>query len=150
MEYLSKDEKETKKIGKDLAEKILKKKKERAIVLSLEGDLGGGKTTFLQGFAKGLGIKEKVLSPTFIIVRKNKIPRKKESNFKCFFHFDCYRIKKEEEVLDLGFNDYISSPENIVAIEWGDRIKGILPKETIVLKFIFIDKEKRKIIIKNE
>lgn len=149
MEYLSKDEKETKKIGRDLAEKILKKKKEKAIVLSLEGDLGGGKTTFLQGFAKGLGIKEKILSPTFIIVRKNKIPGKKRSNFKYFFHFDCYRIKKEEEILDLGFNDYISKSENIIAIEWGDRIKGILPKETIVFKFIFIDKEKRKIIIKN-
>jgi tRNA threonylcarbamoyladenosine biosynthesis protein TsaE len=150
VEYFSKGAQETKKIGKELAERLVQRKKEEALTLSLEGDLGGGKTTFLQGLAKGLGIKEKVLSPTFIIVRKFKIPKKKEKQFNYFFHFDCYRIKEKEEVLDLGFKDYISNPENIIAIEWGDRIKNILPKDVIRLKFIFVDKETRKIIIEDE
>ncbi len=150
MEYSTKGTQETKKIGRELAKRLVKKRKEGALVLSLEGDLGGGKTTFLQGFAKGLGIKEKVLSPTFIIVRKFKIPEQKNRQFNYFFHFDCYRIKEEEEVLSLGFKDYISNPENIIAVEWGDRIKNILPKDVIRLKFIFIDNETRKIIIEDE
>ena len=150
MEYSTKGTQETKKIGRELAERLVEKRKEGALVLSLEGDLGGGKTTFLQGFAKGLGIKEKVLSPTFIIVRKFKIPEQGKKQFNYFFHFDCYRIKEEEEILSLGFKNYISNPENIIAVEWGDRIKNVLPKDVIRLKFIFVDKEKRKIIIEDE
>ena len=151
MEYLSKSFLETKKIGKEFAKELIKKKKQKALVISLEGDLGGGKTTFLQGFAKGLNIKEKILSPTFIIIRKFKIPfsEKKEIQFKYFFHLDCYRIKRDKEILDLGIKNNFSNPENIIAIEWGDRIKGILPKETIRLKFTFINENTRKIIVKN-
>jgi len=73
--YFTTHPNQTKKLGKIVAKKILKiKRKRKAQVLGLEGDLGGGKTTFLQGFAKGLGIKEKILSPTFILMRKFQIP----------------------------------------------------------------------------
>ena len=79
-EYLSKSSSQTKKLGESLAKKFLKEKKQKgAKILGLEGDLGGGKTTFLQGFAKGLGLKEKILSPTFIIMRKFKIQNSKVS-----------------------------------------------------------------------
>ncbi|GAI22799.1 unnamed protein product, partial [marine sediment metagenome] len=106
-----------------------------------EGDLGGGKTTFLQGFAKGLGIKEKILSPTFIILRKFLIPK---SQFLNFFHIDCYRISRPKEILDLGFKEIISNSKNIVTIEWAERIQKILPKETIILKFEFINQKTRR------
>jgi tRNA threonylcarbamoyladenosine biosynthesis protein TsaE len=151
MEYLSKSSLETKRIGKKLAEKIIEKKKQKALTLSLEGDLGGGKTTFLQGFAEGLGIKEKVLSPTFVIIRRFKIPfsKRKSGGFKCFLHLDCYRIKEIKEILELGIKEDFSNSENVIAIEWGDRIKKIFPQKTIYLKFIFINKNTRKIIIKN-
>jgi len=84
---------QTKKAGKLLAEEILKSKPgKKAFVIGLVGDLGGGKTTFLQGFSRGLGIKGRVLSPTFIIMRR----------FNNFYHVDCYRIKKPQELIDLG------------------------------------------------
>jgi len=106
---LSKDPGQTKKLGEILAKEILKEKKQKkAFVLGLKGGLGGGKTTFLQGFARGLGIKEKITSPTFIIMKK----------FSNFYHFDCYRIRKPKELLDLGFKEIISNPRNIVAIEF--------------------------------
>ncbi|TET84910.1 MAG: tRNA (adenosine(37)-N6)-threonylcarbamoyltransferase complex ATPase subunit type 1 TsaE [Candidatus Nealsonbacteria bacterium] len=152
---------QTKKLGEILAKEILKSKlKKGALIIGLEGDLGGGKTTFLQGFARELGIKEKILSPTFIILRKfliSKVPSRRaagglESQFLNFFHIDCYRIEKPKEILDLGFKEIISNPKNIVTIEWAERIQKILPAETIILKFEFINQKTRKITVglKNE
>lgn len=144
--FLSKNTLKTKKIGEFLARKIFKKgPQKRALVLGLIGGLGGGKTTFLQGFAKGLSTKEKVLSPTFIIMRRLKIPK---GGFKNFYHFDCYRIQKPKELLSLGWEKIIKNPENILAIEWADRILKILPKDSLILKFDFIDNKTRRIMIK--
>ncbi len=145
-QYITNNAKETRDLGKDLAEKILKaKNNKKAHVLALEGELGGGKTTFLQGFARGIGTREKVLSPTFVILKKFKIKR---PNFKFFFHIDCYRIKKPKEVSDLGFKEIIADPRNIVAVEWAKHIKKILPQNTIFIDFEFYNKNKRKITIK--
>ena len=137
-EYLTISPLQTKKIGEILAKEILQTKPQKtAFVIGLKGNLGGGKTTFLQGFAKGLGIKEKITSPTFVIMK----------NYENFYHIDCYRIYKAKEILDLGFQEIISNPKNIVAIEWAERIKKILPKNTIWLNFEFINQSTRKIII---
>jgi len=146
-EFITINEKETKKLGEKLADEILKKKKnnEKAIIISLEGDLGAGKTTFTQGFAKKLKIKEKVLSPTFLIIKKFKLNKIK--NFSNLYHIDCYRIKNFKEIIDLDFEKIISKPSNIVIIEWAERIKEILPENIIKLKFFYIDENKRKIII---
>lgn len=139
---------QTKKLGEKFAKEILKKKpvltrrgrsKKKAFVIGLEGELGGGKTTFLQGFAKGLGVKEKILSPTFVIMKK----------FNNFYHIDCYRIQKSKELLDLGFKEIISNPKNIIAVEWAEKIKEILPKDTLILSFEFIDEKTRKITFRN-
>lgn len=129
---------QTKKIGRDFAESLNRKTRSKALVLGLVGELGGGKTTFLQGFARGLGIKEKINSPTFIIMRR----------IKNFYHFDCYRIKNYKEILELGWEKIISDPQNIVVIEWADRIKKILPKRTLWLRFKFINKNTRQIMLK--
>lgn len=132
---------QTRKAGKVLAEDFLKKSpRKKALVLGLVGDLGGGKTTFLQGFAKGLGVKKRVLSPTFVIMRKMKASSKKR-----FYHLDCYRIKKSKDILDLDFNKIISDPENIVAIEWADKIMDILPESAIMLKLDYVGSSKRRI-----
>jgi len=138
----------TRRVGQKLAQKILKDRiKEKAQVIGLIGDLGGGKTTFLQGFAKGLGIKEKVLSPTFIIVKKFQIPNSR-SRLQNFYHIDCYRIKKPKELLNLNFKKIISDPQNIIAIEWADRIKKIMPPNTLWINFEFINNKTRKIVLK--
>ena len=146
--YLTKNPSQTKKLGEFLAKKFLKKK--GAKILSLEGELGGGKTTFLQGFAKGLGIKEKITSPTFVIIKKFRISTKTYNlKPKIFVHIDCYRIEKPKEILTLGFKEILSNPQNIVAIEWADRIRAILPKNLIWIKFQFLSKNQRKITIRD-
>lgn len=145
VKYLTTAPRQTQKLGEILAKEALKTKlKKGALILGLEGDLGGGKTTFLQGFAKGLGTKEKILSPTFIILKRFKI---KGLRFKCFYHIDCYRIEKPKEILDLGFKEVISNPKNIVTIEWAERIQKILPAGTIILKFELINQKTRKITV---
>jgi tRNA threonylcarbamoyladenosine biosynthesis protein TsaE len=136
---------ETQKLGQDFAREILAlKRKEPAIVLGLCGDLGAGKTTFLQGFAKGLGIKEIVNSPTFVILKRFKI---KDVRFKNFYHIDCYRLENPEDILHLGFAEIISNPENIMAIEWPEKISKLLPKNIISIKFEHLEENKRKLTI---
>ncbi|MDD5551542.1 MAG: tRNA (adenosine(37)-N6)-threonylcarbamoyltransferase complex ATPase subunit type 1 TsaE [Candidatus Pacebacteria bacterium] len=168
IKIVSVSSKETQNIGRDLAENLLKKKlKSNATVISLEGDFGGGKTTFTKGFARGLNLKEKIKSPTFVIMRKYRIPinnkqqttdikrrnncRLKVENckFRYFFHLDCYRIQNPKEILALGWKDIVKFPENIVLVEWGDKIKKILPRGTIYIKFDFINDKKRKIRMVN-
>jgi len=144
---LTKSSLETKAFGRRIAQEILNlpEPRQSAFVIGLKGDLGGGKTTFVQGFAKGLGIKEKILSPTFVILRKFKI---QNSKFKILFHIDCYRLKNSRELLDLGFKEIVSNPKNIVVVEWADKIRKILPENTILLRFDFVDEKTRKIMLK--
>ncbi len=150
-EQISTSPSQTQTLGQQMAEEILKSPLQKgAVVVGLMGDLGGGKTTFLKGFARGLGIKKKILSPTFIIFKRFTIyPAwvKGTLPFTNFYHIDCYRIKKSKEILDLGFQEIITDPKNIVCIEWADRIKKILPKESILLKFKFKGKNKRRITL---
>jgi len=145
-EYITSSSAQTKKLGQKLAKDILKKKPEKtAFVIGLEGELGSGKTTFVQGFAKALGIKEKVLSPTFVIIERFQFNNLTIKQFNNFYHLDCYRIKKPRELLDLGFKEIISNPRNIVAVEWADKIKKIMPEDVLWINFEFIDEKKRKI-----
>ena len=147
MKYLTNNPAQTRKLGEILAKEVLKTQpRGKALIFGLKGDLGGGKTTFLQGFSKGLGIKQKITSPTFVIMRRYKIQntRYKIQNF---YHIDCYRIEKPKEILNLGFKEIISNPQNIVVIEWADRIRKILPKKAIIIKFEFVGKTTRKIYL---
>ena len=145
--YLTYSAAQTKDLGKKLAQDILKVPlKKKAIVVALKGELGSGKTTFLQGFAKGLGIRDKILSPTFVILKKFQILN---FNFQYFYHIDCYRIKKPEEILALGFKEIVSDPKNIIAIEWAEKMNKILPKKSIVLDFKFKKEKEREIAIKS-
>src|SRR3989344_5175667 len=141
IEFLTKNAKETMGLGEESAQKVLETRSgERAAVLGLIGNLGGGKTTFLHGFAKGLGIKEKVNSPTFIIMRRYKM---QDARYKNFYHLDCYRLNKPREILDLGWKEIIENPKNIVAVEWAGKMKKIMPQETIWLNFEFVNDKTR-------
>ncbi len=148
--YLTRSPNQTKKLGKRLAKSptFLKRwgmRRKGALVIGLKGNLGGGKTTFLQGFARGLGIREKILSPTFVIVKRFKI---KDLRFKNFYHIDCYRINNLKEILDLGLKKIISDPKNIIVIEWADRIKKLIPETGTWVEFELVNKNIRKIMIK--
>lgn len=132
-------------LGKKIAQGLIKQgPRGGASVLALRGDLGSGKTTFTQGLAEGLGVEDRIISPTFVLMKKFKLPT---SNYKLFYHFDCYRLQKPEEILQLGWREILADPKNIVAIEWPEKIKKFLPKETICLNFKFINKNQREIKI---
>ena len=119
-------------------------------ILALTGDLGSGKTTFLQGFASGLGIKQRVISPTFIIMRKYDSRIKiQESRFKNFYHIDLYRLERnvEQDVKNLGLEEIWNNSRNIVAIEWAEKIKDSVPKSATWIKFESLGGDKRKISV---
>lgn len=89
-------------------------------ILCLRGDLGAGKTAFVQGLAKGLGISDYVTSPTFTIVNEYK-------GDKCtLYHFDVYRIEDSDEMYEIGYEEYIYS-DSVCVIEWPECIEDILP-----------------------
>lgn len=108
---------ETKKIARDLAKDFL-----IGGIIALSGELGAGKTTFAQGFAEGLGIKDKIISPTFLIIRQYKIPNQK--NF--FYHIDLYRLENVN-LKESGLEEIFSDQNNVVLVEWADKIARDLP-----------------------
>ncbi|MFH1423609.1 MAG: tRNA (adenosine(37)-N6)-threonylcarbamoyltransferase complex ATPase subunit type 1 TsaE [Candidatus Nealsonbacteria bacterium] len=155
MVFYSKSKKETQKIATDLATKTksgpLSLKLQRASIIALEGELGAGKTTFIQAFAKALGIKSKVKSPTFNIIKKYKIPNVPHSALyvpRSVYHIDCYRLKDYKEAIPLGIKDIFKEDNAVILIEWPERISEILPKNIIRVHIDHIDKNKRKISIK--
>jgi len=144
-EIITKTAQETKKIGQDLAEKIAKSKSKnnQALAIGLEGELGSGKTTFIQGLARGLGIKEPITSPTFVILKMIEL---EGGNWEYFYHIDCYRINNSDDLLDLDFKEIINQP-SIVVIEWAERVKEILPKNTRWIRFEYLSQNERKITL---
>lgn len=109
---------DTEKIGKVIARSF-----EKGTVLCLDGDLGVGKTALTQFIAKEFGVNEYITSPTFTIIKEyeGRLP---------FYHMDVYRIDSEEDMFDLGYDEYIYS-EGVTIIEWSHKIIGILPEERI-------------------
>lgn len=148
MEITAQNEKETTKIAVLLAKAVVGKPPQTggAVVVGLTGELGSGKTTFVRGFAEALEVKEMVKSPTFLLIKKYNLP-KKLRNFKRLFHIDAYRLESEEDLKVLGFKKILDDKENIVFVEWADKIKRLLPKETLLIQFDYLEKDKRKIKI---
>ena len=105
-------------------------------VISLTGDLGAGKTTFVQGVARALGIAEHVVSPTFTLVREY------AGTFPVY-HFDVYRLDHLQEVLDLGFEEILDRG-GIVFIEWGDAIEALLPDAYLQVELTIPEEESRR------
>ena len=99
-------------------------------VLALSGELGAGKTTFVQGLAQGLGIRHTVTSPTFLLMRVYPI-RKKGAAIKQLVHIDCYRIKSPQAIKAIGALEYFGKSATVVAIEWPEKIKGLLPRQAV-------------------
>ncbi len=94
-------------------------------VLAFTGDLGAGKTAFTRGLARGLGIKERVTSPTYTIVNEY------EGGRLPLFHFDLYRLGGEEELFDIGWEDYVAR-NGVCAVEWSENVPGALDETVTV------------------
>lgn len=122
--------------AKKLAENI----KENTVI-ALIGDLGTGKTSFVQAFARALGVKENLKSPTFnyyLEYRSGRMP---------LFHFDVYRLSEAEEVYEVGYEDCLNG-DGVTLIEWANIIESELPKEYIEIKLDYSDEDSRKISIR--
>ena len=137
----SKSSADTDKLAKYLAEKILASGPRRsAIVVSLVGNLGAGKTHFTKAFMNALGITDKILSPTFNIMKIYEVPESASKDFRSAYHIDAYRIKSED-LLKLGWDSIIKDNKNIVLIEWADIVKDIMPGGSINIEIEHADKE---------
>jgi len=110
----------------------------RGDILCLQGDLGAGKTTFVQGLAQGWGSLDPVSSPTFIIVN---LYRRVDENQ--LFHLDTYRLESASEAEMLDLDEMLTTGS--LVIEWAERIESILPKERLWLKLEYIDEEYRRL-----
>lgn len=139
--YITKSEKETFTLGLKLAKKL-----KGGDVLALSGDLGAGKTKFLQGLAEGLGVKARVNSPTFNILKLYKISQ--NIKIKQFCHIDAYRLSLGKDLISLGVEEYFQDKKTITAIEWAEKVKNILPRKTLVIKIKAISEKEREIVLK--
>lgn len=104
-------------------------------ILALIGPLGSGKTTFTKALAKNLGIKQTIPSPTFTLLQHFKGITPTDKKVVHLYHLDLYRTKDYKEVQALGIEEFWSLPDSITVIEWADKIKNKLPKNTIYVNF---------------
>lgn len=137
MEVITKNAEETKELGRKIGSEL------KVSIYALTGELGSGKTTFVQGFAQGLGVSARILSPTFILMRCY------EAKDKTFCHVDLYRLEKnlQSEVENFGLTDIWGKPESVVIIEWAEKIREMIPKEAEWIEFENMGENERKITI---
>ena len=111
-------------------------------VLAIEGELGAGKTTFIKGLAEGLGVRDFVSSPTFIIINEyaGRLP---------FFHMDLYRVEDASSVEELAVEEYFDRG-GIVAVEWAERLGELLPDRYLSVRIDPIDENSRKIVVEEK
>ena len=131
LEIVSRSPEETQALGQKLGEMS----KENDVLL-LAGELGAGKTCLVQGLARGLGIREHTLSPSFVILRTYQ-------GRLTLYHLDFYRLE-EKEVLDLGLEDYLSAG-GITVVEWAERGKRLWPEEYLLISLGFVSENQRHI-----
>lgn len=137
MKYQSSSAEETKKIAFNLAKEI------KSGIIALTGDLGAGKTTFTQGFTQGLGIKDRIISPTFVLIRQHKIPKTR----RMLFHIDLYRLDNPDHVRNLGIEELLQTKDDIVLIEWAEKIESLLPKNTTKISIKIKGENSREIFL---
>ena len=141
MKYLSHNTEETEQFAYDFARKL-----KGGEIITLDGDLGAGKTAFVRGLARGLEIMDNVSSPTFTIVneyRHGRIP---------VFHFDVYRISSSEELYDIGWDDYVNA-NAVIVMEWACIVSDIFEEEPIriqINKIPTLGEDIREITIEGE
>ena len=140
---ITKNETETFNLGRELGKKC-----RGGEIFILNGDLGAGKTRLVQGLAQGLGVKAKVNSPTFNIIKvysiKGAVGNKRA---KVFCHIDTYRLRSVHDLIFLGVEEFFSDPGTVTAIEWGEKVKEIWPKRAVVINIKMLDENSREISI---
>jgi tRNA threonylcarbamoyladenosine biosynthesis protein TsaE len=134
MTFVTNSEAETAALGAALADRL-----RGGSVVALTGELGAGKTAFIRGIAEGLGIAARVTSPTFTIV--NEYPGATP-----LFHFDMYRLSSDDELIDIGWDDYLARG-GVIAAEWSDVAPGLIPEDAVRVGIEYLGGEKRRVTI---
>ena len=134
VEFVTNSELETEELGARLARRL-----EPGAVVAFTGDLGAGKTAFTRGLARGLGIPDRVTSPTFTIVNEY------EGGRLPLFHFDMYRLASSEELFDIGWEDYLVRG-GVCAVEWSENVSDALEEDVISVEICRGEAESRRII----
>jgi len=107
---------------------ILSPKQDGATLVTLSGELGAGKTTFVQSIARVLGITDTVTSPTFVIEKVYQLPNTSSRGFHKLIHIDAYRLKSGSELSNIGFDELLTENTNLIFLEWPERVSDVLPK----------------------
>jgi len=144
MKITSRSLEDTEKIAADFVKKLSLHAHAGALIVGLYGDLGSGKTTFTQDVAEIFGIEENITSPTYVIEKVYPIDHAK---FKNLIHIDAYRLSSGKELLSLGWQNISSNPDNIILVEWPERIAEILPENHVRIHFTFVSDMEREIEI---
>lgn len=110
--------------------------RERATVVAISGELGAGKTTFVKGIAKALGVTEHVTSPTFVILKIYDLQGQKYDRL---IHMDAYRLKGEAHLKVLGWEGFVKDPKNLILVEWPEKIAGAIPEGAVKLSLEYSD-----------
>ncbi len=134
MEYITHSPEETAALGARLAEKL-----EPGAVVAFTGDLGAGKTAFVSGMARGLGIPDRVTSPTFTIVNEY------EGGRLPLFHFDMYRLSSADELFDIGWEDYLARG-GVCAVEWSENVSNAMEPGTVTVSICRGDDDNSRVI----
>lgn len=137
MVYTTSSSEETQKLGQTLAQNY-----QEGAILALFGPLGSGKTTFVQGLAQGLAITDRLISPTFILMRQYSIPGNIKGQL---FHLDLYRLNNITQIKELGLEEIFSNPNNLVIIEWAEKLEDLQPNNITEIHFKNTGKNSRKI-----
>lgn len=143
LDFITNGEDETITLGKELAKEL-----SLGDILAIYGDLGSGKTEFVKGICEYFEVEEIVTSPTFTIV--NKYNGTKNDNQVIIYHIDLYRINKDSELLEIGFEEYLSDKTAITLIEWAEKT-SLIP-DTAIKVNIYLEEDndnKRLISIKS-
>jgi tRNA threonylcarbamoyladenosine biosynthesis protein TsaE len=140
---VTKNETETFNLGKKLGQDC-----QGGEVFVLIGELGDGKTKLLQGLAQGLGVKVKVNSPTFNIMKVYPIKgAAANKGVNTFCHIDAYRLRSAQDLISLGVEEFFNAPDTVTAIEWGDKVKAIWPKKAMIISIESLAENSRRISV---
>lgn len=116
--------------------------RDHAIVIALSGELGAGKTTFVQGVGSALGIEEVLTSPTFVIMKIYELNHSPQG-FARLVHIDAFRLKGERHLHVLGWDALVADPKNLICIEWPEQVPGLIPSDALRLSFAIGEGDER-------
>jgi len=128
--YFSETAEETRLLGRDFGNTLSPR-----TLICFRGDLGAGKTTFIQGILRACGARPPFVSPTFILMKEYDLDTPTANGIRRVYHADAYRMERAEDFEKIGFTEWCADPEGIVLLEWPERIESLLPEQRIEIRF---------------